>query len=234
MQAVILAGGLATRMRPLTLKTPKALLEVAGRPFIAWQLERLAECGFTDVVVCVGFLGERVREFVGDGSHFDLKVRFSDDGPRLLGTAGAVRAALNLLAPAFLVTYGDSYLPFDYAAPLRDLEQDSQALGTMSVFRNAGQWDQSNTAVTGDRVVRYQKGASEPQLDHIDYGAIALRRSVIEKLPDGVPHGLDAIQTELARDGSLRAYAAEHRFYEIGSAEGLRDLEHYLRDSAKV
>jgi NDP-sugar pyrophosphorylase family protein len=229
MQAVILAGGLATRMRPLTLSTPKALLDVAGRPFIAWQLERLAECGFTDVVLCVGFLGERVREFVGDGSHFDLNVAYSDDGPRLLGTAGAVRAALNLLAPEFLITYGDSYLPFDYAAPLRDLGQNPDALGTMSVFRNAGQWDASNTQVEGNRVLRYQKGTQEPELDHIDYGALALRRGVIERLAAGEPHGLDVILTELARGGVLRAYTAEQRFYEIGSADGLRDLEEYLR-----
>jgi N-acetyl-alpha-D-muramate 1-phosphate uridylyltransferase len=234
MQAVILAGGLATRMRPLTLNTPKALLDVAGRPFIAWQLERLAECGYTDVVVCVGFLGERVREFVGDGGHFDLKVRFSDDGPRLLGTAGAVRAALNLLAPSFLVTYGDSYLPFDYAAPLRDLEQNPEALGTMSVFRNAGQWDSSNTAVAGNRVLGYEKGSREAALDHIDYGALALRRSVIERLAVGETHGLDSILTELAQRSVLRAYTAEQRFYEIGSAEGLRDLEEFLRNQAKA
>jgi len=221
-------------MRPLTLKTPKALLDVAGRPFIAWQLERLAECGYSDVVICVGFLGERIREFVGDGQHFDLNVAYSDDGPRLLGTAGALRAALNFLAPTFLVTYGDSYLPFDYAAPLRDLDAAPNALGTLSVFRNAGMWDESNTAVEQDRVLRYEKSQKDPALDHIDYGALALRRSVIEVLREGEPHGLDVIQTRLAKDGVLRAYTAEQRFYEIGSADGLRDLEKHLRDQAKA
>src|SRR5690242_10649949 len=128
MQAVILAGGLATRMRPHTVNTPKALIEVAGRPFIAWQLEKIALSGFSDVVLCIGHLGERLREFIGDGSHFDLSVRYSDDGPRLLGTAGALRQALPLLERTFLVTYGDSYLPFDYTAPLRDLDSHSEAL----------------------------------------------------------------------------------------------------------
>ena len=228
MQAVILAGGLATRMRPHTTNTPKALLDVAGRPFIAWQLERLADCGYDHVVVCIGHLGERIREFVGDGEHFELKVSYSDDGPRLLGTAGALRAALPMLEPSFLVTYGDSYLPFDYAGPLRDLDAHADAQATMSVFKNAGRWDSSNTQIQGDRVLRYEKGTGDRALDHIDYGALALRRRVIEQLSAGEPHGLEAIQTELAHQGALRAYVASERFYEIGSPEGLQDLEQYL------
>jgi N-acetyl-alpha-D-muramate 1-phosphate uridylyltransferase len=231
MQAVILAGGLATRMHPHTLTTPKALLEVSSRPFIAWQLEKLARSGFSNVVLCVGHLSERIREFVGDGAHFDLSVRYSEDGPRLLGTAGALYKALGLLEPTFLVTYGDSYLPFDYAAPLGDLDAHADALGTMSVFPNAGQWDDSNTEVRGEHVVRYQKGSREPALDHIDYGAIALRRRVIEELPPG-PQGLDAIQASLASAGQLRAWVAADRFYEIGSAAGLADLEAYLATQA--
>jgi MurNAc alpha-1-phosphate uridylyltransferase len=227
MQAVILAGGLATRMHPYTLTTPKALIEVAGRPFIAWQLEKLAGAGYTGVVLCVGHLAERIREFVGNGAHFDLSVSYSEDGPRLLGTAGALRNALALLAPTFLVTYGDSYLPFDYAAPLRDLDANAAALGTMSVFHNAGQWDESNTEVRGDQVVRYEKGRKEPALDHIDYGALALRRPVIEELSAG-PHGLDTIQARLASSGQLRACVAKERFYEIGSKQGLEELEAYL------
>lgn len=216
-------------MRPHTTNTPKALIEVAGRPFIAWQLEKIALSGYSDVVLCIGHLGDRLREFIGDGSHFDLSVRYSDDGPRLLGTAGALRQALPLLAPTFLVTYGDSYLPFDYTAPLRDLDAHPEALGTMSVFANSGRWDESNTQVESDRVLRYEKGKQDPALDHIDYGALALRRDVIEALPAGKPHGLDMVQTDLARAGRLRAYVAPERFYEIGSPAGLADLEEYLQ-----
>jgi N-acetyl-alpha-D-muramate 1-phosphate uridylyltransferase len=228
MQAVILAGGLATRMRPHTLHTPKAMIEVRGRPFIAWQLEKIAASGYSDVVLCVGHLGDRLRDFVGNGGHFDLSVRYSDDGPRLLGTAGALRQALPLLAQTFLVTYGDSYLPFDYSAPLRDLDSQADALATMSVFPNSGRWDESNTAISGQRVLRYEKGQKDPALDHIDYGALALRREVIAALSPGQPHGLDAIQSRLANAGKLRAYPTEERFYEIGSPAGLKDLEEYL------
>lgn len=232
MQAVILAGGLATRMHPRTLHTPKALLEVAERPFIAWQLERIADAGYDRVLLCLGHLGEQVQALVRDGAHFDLAVDYSFDGPRLLGTGGALRRALDKLDETFLVTYGDSYLPFDYAAPLRDLDAHPEALGTMSVFKNEGRWDASNTAVEGERVVRYEKGASDPALDDIDYGATALRRSVIEELSPGEARGLDVIQARLAREGRLRAYRARERFYEIGSEEGLRELEQYLRHHA--
>ncbi|WP_437339051.1 nucleotidyltransferase family protein [Sorangium sp. So ce394] len=227
-QAVILAGGLGTRMRPRTERTPKFLLPVAGRPFGAWLLDRLAAAGFGEVVLCVGHLGEAVRAAMGE-RFAGLPLRYADDGPELLGTAGALRRALPHLAPVFLMTYGDSYLPFDYLAPLRDLGAHPGALGTMAVYRNEGRLDASNTAVSGDLVARYEKrraGAPpDPALDHIDYGATALRREVVEALPADTPLGFDAVQRDLAARGRLRALPVAARFYEIGSERGLRDLE---------
>jgi N-acetyl-alpha-D-muramate 1-phosphate uridylyltransferase len=227
-QAVILAGGLGTRLLPRTRTVPKSLIEVAGRPFIAWQLERLAAAGFAEVVLCVGHLAGPIRAFVADGSAFGLSARCVEDGPHALGTAGALRNALPLLADTFLVTYGDSYLPFDYAAPLRDLQSHPTALGTLSVYENRGEWDESNTQIDGDLVLRYQKGASDRALSYIDYGAMALQKSAIARLPATTPLGLDRVQTELAREGKLRAYVAAERFYEIGSESGLAALEQHL------
>lgn len=232
MQVVILAGGLATRLGARTKTVPKALLPIAGRPFLAWQLEALARAGYRDVLLCIGHFGEQIREFLGDGAAFGVTAAYSEDGTRLLGTGGALRRALPLLAPRFLVTYGDSYLPFDYGAPLRDLGGHPEALGTMSVFHNAGEWDQSNTEVSGELVARYEKGGTDPALSYIDYGAIALAREVIaEREPDTV-FGLDLVQTELARLGKLRAYVASERFYEVGSELGISDLEAKLSGPA--
>jgi NDP-sugar pyrophosphorylase family protein len=225
MQAVILAGGLATRLGARTRNIPKALLPIAGRPFLAWQLEALTRSGFSDVLLCISHLGAQIRDFLGDGSAFGVTAAYSEDGPKLLGTGGALRRALDSLQPRFLVTYGDSYLPFDYSAPLRDLEAHSEALGTMSVFENAGAWDQSNTEVRGEHVVRYEKGGTDAALRYIDYGAIALCREVIAERPEQVAFGLDQVQTELAQLGKLRAYRAAERFYEVGSEVGIRDLE---------
>jgi len=229
MQAVILAGGLATRMRPRTLTIAKAMLDVAGRPFIDWQLEKLASSGFDDVVLCIAFLGEQISEHVGDGARYGLRVRYSSEGPDLLGTAGALRVALPLLEPAFLVTYGDSYLPFDYAEPLRVLLASDDADGVMSVFPNAGRWDASNVRTDGVRILAYEKGTRDPSFDHIDYGALALRRTLIEALPLGQRTGLEELQTRVAREGRMRAVVAAERFYEIGSPEGLAALDAKLR-----
>jgi MurNAc alpha-1-phosphate uridylyltransferase len=231
-QAVVLAGGLATRMRPRTLTIPKSMLEVAGRPFVDWQLELLASCGMTEVVMCIAHLGDQIRAHVGDGSAYGLRVAWANEGPTLLGTAGAIRAALPLLAPTFLVTYGDSYLPFDYAAPLRLLDEHDDCDGVMAVFHNKGQWDTSNVilSTTDLFVARYEKGNPDPAFDHIDYGATAVRRSVIAALEtgEGNPAGFDAVQRDLANRKRLRAYVARERFFEIGSPAGLAALEKHL------
>ena len=242
MQAVVLAGGLATRMRPHTLTVPKAMLPVAGRPFVDWLLERLAETGVRDVVMCVAHLAEQIEAHVGDGSRFGVNVRWAHEGKALLGTAGAIRAALDWLAPTFLVTYGDSYLPFDYAEPLRILDARADCDGVMAVYKNDGAWDASNvvTDVAGgpcaavEWVLRYEKGMSDPAFDHIDYGATALRRQVIAALPAGQKLGLDAIQRDLAARKRLRACMARERFFEIGSPEGLDALDQHLRTRVRT
>lgn len=232
MQVVILAGGLATRLQPLTASTPKSLVPVAGRPFLAWQLELVARSGFERVLLLTGHLAERIRAFAGDGRAFGVRVSYRDDGPRLLGTAGALRQAFDELEEQFLVTYGDSYLPFDYAAPWRDLAAHPEAGGTMAVFENRGRWDESNCELSGELVVRYQKTPPDPALTCIDYGATALRRDVLAELPAGAPYGLDQIQAELARQRRLRAYRASQRFFEIGSHAGLAELEAHLARGA--
>ncbi len=227
-QAVILAGGMATRMRPRTLTIPKILLEVAGRPFADLQLELLAKHGYDRVVLCVAFLGDQVRDHVGDGKRWGLRVEYSDEGKELLGTGGALRIAAPLLEDTFLVTYGDSYLPFDYAAPLDTLRANDDCDGVMSVYKNAGAYDASNVRTDGKWVLAYEKGTKDPAFDHIDYGAIALRKSAILELPEGQRSGLDELQTRLAARGRLRAWVARERFYEIGSPEGLAALEERL------
>jgi NDP-sugar pyrophosphorylase family protein len=233
LQAVILAGGLATRLRPRTLTTPKFLLPVAGRPFGAWLLEKLAASGYGRALLCIAHLGDQIRGAIGDGSTFGIEVRYADEGEQLLGTAGAIRKAAGELAPQFLVTYGDSYLPFDYAAPLRLLADRTDADGVMAVYKNEGKWDRSNTEIRIDErgepwVKRYEKGKNDPSLDHIDYGAMALRRDVVMRVPENTAWGLDRIQTELAQGGRLRAHVAHARFFEIGSEAGLLELDRQL------
>lgn len=229
MQVVVLAGGLATRMRPETQQTPKSLLLVHGRPFVDWQLDRFAASGSRSVVMCVGYLGEQIETHVKRGLDRGLVVGYSYDGAELAGTGGALRRAFARLDSEFVLTYGDSYLPFDYAAPLHDLRAHPDALATMSVYRNRGQLAASNVALDGDWVAKYEKGGSDAELDCIDYGAIALRRSALEGIEDGAVWGIEALFRKLARKRQLRAFVAPERFYEIGSPEGRADLERHLQ-----
>ena len=222
----VLAGGLGTRMLPRTQATPKLLLPVAGRPFAHWLLERVAASGFTRAVLCVGHLAREIEAELGARAS-GVELVYSDEGDARLGTGGAVKRALPELDATFVVTYGDSWLPFDYAAPLRDLDAHPEAAGTMSVFENAGAIEPSNAEVEGDRVVRYAKRSGDPALRFIDYGAIALRRDAVAALPEGAV-GLDALQAELARRGVLRAIVARERFHEIGSEAGIAALEAHL------
>src|SRR5216684_1852042 len=199
----ILAGGLATRLRPITETIPKALVEVAGEPFLAHQLRLLRAKGYERVVMCVGYLGEMVHEFAGDGSRFGVRVEYSFDSKaeagrpaELLGTAGAIRKALPLLGEEFSVVYGDSYLPCDYAAAERAF-RESAKLGLMTVYRNEGQWDTSNVEFDGASVVRYDKAARTPEMRHIDYGLGVFRREAFANVPADRPSDLVALYQDL-------------------------------------
>jgi len=227
MQAVVLAGGRATRLAERTQDVPKYLVEVAGRPFAHWQLERLRASGIERVVLCIGHLGHQIEQALGDGGELGVMLRYSHDGDELLGTAGALRAAAHLLEPTFVVTYGDSWLPFDYGALLRDLDANAAANGTMAVFENTDRWDRSNVRLEGQRVLEYDKRGGE-RFQHIDYGATALRRPIVEALGPGRAD-LATVQRSLAEAGTLRAFVVSERFYEIGSPSGLDELDHRLR-----
>ena len=227
----LLAGGLATRLRPLTQLVPKAMLEVAGEPFIAHQLRLLRREQISRVVLCVGYLWEQIEGFVGDGSRFGLSVEYNVDGPKLLGTGGALRAALPKLGHEFLVMYGDSWLDADYA-PIVDAFRRSDKPALMTVFRNEGKWDTSNVWFENGRVRRYDKRERVPEMRHIDWGLGILRAEVIVARPADTPFDLASVYTTLAQSGELAGYEVTTRFYEIGSPEGLRETEALLSRKA--
>jgi MurNAc alpha-1-phosphate uridylyltransferase len=233
LQCVVLAGGLGTRMRPVTEAVPKALVPVLGRPFADWQLELLAEQGVERVVFCIGYRGELLREHVRDGSRFGLAVSWSDEGGSLRGTAGAIRLALDsdMLDEAFLVLYGDSYLPISIAA-VEDAWTSSRMPALMTVMRNDGRWDSSNCIYEDGRVVLYDKSrqaSGQAGMRWIDYGLSVLSRSVVaDRVPAGGVADLAQLQHDLSIAGRLAGAEVTERFYEAGSPSGMRDLEQYL------
>ena len=224
----ILAGGLATRLRPITETIPKALIELNGEPFLAHQLRLLSQSGITHAVLCVGYRGEAIQEYAGDGSRFGVRLDYSFDGPTLLGTAGALRLARPLLGESFFVLYGDSYLPCDYRA-VEHAFRSSGKLGLMTVFRNEGRWDASNVELCQGRILSYDKTARTPGMRHIDYGLGVLRETVLDAIPEDRPYDLAALYQELLRQGELAACEVAERFYEVGSFEGIQELAEHLR-----
>jgi len=222
MPVVILAGGQATRLRPLTDRIPKALVDVAGCPFLWHQLELLKHHGARRVVLAVGYLGKLIQEHFGDGSEMGIELQYSFDGPVLLGTGGAIRQALHLLPDKFFVLYGDSYLPCDYRAVAEAFRRSGRR-GLMTVFRNDGLFDTSNVQFEDGRIVRYDKQNRTPAMRHVDYGLGAFDRNVFAELPVGQNCDLADIYQSLLEDGTLAAFEVHERFYEIGSPEGLRD-----------
>jgi N-acetyl-alpha-D-muramate 1-phosphate uridylyltransferase len=223
----ILAGGLATRLRPITETIPKVLVDIGGKPFAEHQLALLRRHGVTRVVFCVGHMGEAVREALGDGHRNGMKIEYSFDGPELQGTGGALRNALPLLGEGFLVTYGDTYLDCDYAAVERAFLQSGKA-GLMAVFRNAGKWDRSNVVYSDGRIVNYDKGNRTPDMEHIDYGLGALRAEAFSLYPGDGFLDLETVYRDLLARAELAGFEAMHRFYEIGSPEGLEETRDYL------
>lgn len=223
----ILAGGLAKRLRPTTTKIPKALVTVAGEPFLSHQLRLLYSAGLRRVVLCVGYLGEMIEKEFGDGACFDMRVTYSFDGPRLLGTGGALKKALPLLGEYFFVLYGDSYLPIDYRSAARAfLASGKSAL--MTVYKNEDRWDRSNVWFDRNEILRYDKNEHLPEVQYIDYGLGVFRTQVLANWPENQRFDLAGVYQSLIAKNDLAGFEVTQRFYEIGSREGLAELEALL------
>jgi NDP-sugar pyrophosphorylase family protein len=226
----ILAGGLATRLGPLTKNIPKSLIPIHGEPFVAHQLRLLQRSGVQHVILCVGYLGNMIEQAIGDGSAFGVKVEYSYDGVTLLGTAGAVKSAVPMLGEKFFVMYGDSYLSCDYAAVEQEFSRQNK-LGLMTVFRNDGQWDASNVEFEERSILAYSKKNRTARMRYIDYGLGVFHAEVFARTR---ATDLADVYAELLQNGDLAAVEVRKRFYEIGSPAGLKEMTSFLSQRGDV
>jgi len=224
----VLTSGLAKRMRPLTDRLPKALLEVAGEPFIAHQLRLFARQRIREIKLLVGYRWEQIELFVGDGSKFGVQVDYIIDGPKLLGTGGALRHAIDRLGPEFLVTYCDSWLDAGYA-PVVGAFRASGGPALLCVYRNENRWGASNVYLENGIIRLYSKKIHLPEMRHIDWGLSMLKASSVATRPLGQAWDLAELYEELSTSGRLVGYEMNRRFYEIGSLEGLAETNRLLR-----
>lgn len=223
----ILAGGLATRLRPLTEKIPKSLIEINQEPFILHQLRLLKAQGINKLILCLGFLGEEIEALLGTGEEFGMELQYSYDGPQLLGTGGSLKKALPLLDENFFVLYGDSYLPCNFKA-VQDSFVEQRKPGLMTVFRNEGQWDKSNIEFSEEVIRVYDKVKQTPAMHYIDYGLGVFNKKAFELVPDEEVYDLALLYQDLLKQQQLAAFEVSERFYEMGSLAGIEALRDYL------
>jgi len=228
MQTVILAGGLATRLRPVTEKIPKLMIKICGKPFLEYQIELLKDNGIFDVVLCLGYLGFQIKEYFGDGKRFGVEIKYSEDGEKLLGTAGALKKAERYLKDQFFLLYGDSYLPFDY----QEIERyfDPQDFGAMMVvYKNENRFDRSNVVVENGEIKVYDKKNQTKDMVYIDSGLSILRKEVLKMIPENSFFDLEKLYQKLIEEKKLAAYETKQRFFEIGSFAGLEEFENLIK-----
>jgi NDP-sugar pyrophosphorylase family protein len=231
-QCVVLAGGLGTRIRGAAPGVPKCLIPVAGKPFIEWQLRWLADQGASEVVICIGYRGDQVRAFVGDGKQFRVDVTYVDEGSSLKGGAGALRLALDtaVLQPWFFVLYGDSYLDVSLKQVAKCFRSQNQR-ALMTVHRNENRWEESNVIFDGALVTRYEKNCQQPsdEMVFVDYGLLAMQGDVVaENIEPDTVSDLAPLLSSLALNCDLTGFEVRERFFEIGTPEGLSELELHL------
>lgn len=227
MQTVILAGGLGTRLRPITDSIPKSMMPILGKPFIRYQIELLKRNELRDIVLCVGYKAEQIIKFLGNGKKFGVSIVYSEDGAELKGTAGTLKNAEPLLEDEFFVMNGDSYLPINFSKPLETFRTNNK-LALMVVYKNRDRYDRSNVAIEDQRVVRYDRDRKWPGMEYIDYGLGIFKKEVLEFIPKGRFYQLDELFQKLIAMKQLMAFEVYRRFYEIGSFEGLKSFETYV------
>jgi len=228
-QAVILCGGLGTRLRPVTESVPKALVEVGGRPFLEIQLEQLRRGGISESVLLTGYLGEMIEEYFGPGAEGLPRLKYSrEETP--LGTGGALRKAAALLGREFFLVNGDTFLPADYRDLLRSLRKFA-GVGILSVYPSAGTSRTPNLRLGEEgRIAGYDR-AGDPHAGYafVDAGVAVFRKKLLDFFPEGEVFSLEQdVYPLLAAGGLLGSAVSGQDFYDIGTPERLERFQNFL------
>ena len=228
MQIVILCGGLATRLYPLTKKIPKSMIEIKENPFLEHQIDLFKKNGIFKIILCIGYKGAQIKKYFGDGKKFDVNIKYSSDAKKLLGTGGALKKAEYLLEDTFLVMYGDSYLPFNFKKTISFFKKFNK-LGLMTVYKNLNKYEPSNVEVEKNLVKSYSKTRRTPKMKYIDYGVSIFKKEALKFLPNNQGCDLSQFHKSLIKKKQLLVYFAEKRFYQIGSPNGLEEFKKYIK-----
>jgi NDP-sugar pyrophosphorylase family protein len=227
---LILCGGLATRLQPITKTIPKSLVMINNKPMLQYQLDMLQKQGIRHVVLCVGYLGEMIKDTFGD-KYGDILLEYSFDGSKQLGTGGAIKKTYSKLSNTFFVLYGDSYLPVEYK-PILEYFNTTNKSGLMTLFKNDNLYDTSNVIFKDNQIVCYDKNNKTSDMNYIDYGLSIFNVSVFNTYPADCSFDLSQVMINLVNDKQIAGYEVFNRFYEMGSINGLNELELYLKNQS--
>ena len=223
----ILAGGLSTRLRPITNSMPKAMVPINGVPFIDYQLHYLKHQGVEKVVLCLGYLGHMIENHVANGAQYGLRVTYSYDGDNYLGTGGALLKALNLLDENFFILYGDSFLPIQFKT-IQDAYLQNPYPALMTIYKNGNQGDKSNVRLKSSNLIEYNKKNPTPDMHYIDYGLSIVSKRIFMDMQPQTFLDLADIFTDLSLHQQLSGMDVHTPFYEIGTPEGLHRTQKFL------
>jgi NDP-sugar pyrophosphorylase family protein len=225
LKAVILAGGRGVRLRPLTDMVPKPMIEIKGKPFLGYQLELLKKSKISEILLCVGYLKEKIMDYFGDGSKFGLKIDYSLED-YFLGTGGALKIAKDLLSETFLLLYGDSYLPIDYTELINACPHGDDA-GLVVCYDNKTKIANNNIYLDCSGLIRrYDKRHPDRDMNYVEAGVAILKKEILGMIPEGKAVSLEEeIFPALIKQGRLKGYPTSQRYYDIGTLEGLKEIE---------
>lgn len=227
-QAVILAGGRGTRMRPLTDTLPKPMVPILGRPFLEYQVEQLRDQGFERILLLLGYLPDVVRDYFGDGSKWGVEIEYSITEPDQL-TVSRVATARHLIEPCFLLLYCDNYWPMQMERLWARFCEAARP-GLITVYANKDDYSRGSVILDAAGHVKvFDRLRQTPGLREVEISYAIITDLALELLP---PEDLlfeEAIYTPLARQGRLTAYLSDHRYYSVGSLNRIAATEAFFR-----
>lgn len=228
MQSVIVAGGLGTRLRPITYEVPKSMVRVNGKPFLEHQIQRLESGGIKTLLLCIGYLGEQIREYFGDGSRFGVNIKYSVE-EKPLGTGGALKNAEKELEKEFILLNGDTVTQVDYKK-LMEIHKSSGKTGLVLLYDNSERIAANNISLGKDGLVTAYSKKSSIGMTHVDAGVYVFNKKVLSLIPKNRKVSLEAeIFPKLIKQKELLGCKTKQRFYDMGTPERLKKMEEILR-----
>lgn len=226
-QAVILAGGLGTRLEPFTLKKPKPMFEIEGIPFLQHILAQVGTWGIRQVVLLLGYKAEIIQDYFGDGSQLGIQILYSVTMPEF-NTGARLRAAKNLINDEFILLYCDNYCPINLKKAYKNFKASNDLI-QITAYSNRDSYTRNNLMLKDKKVIVYDKKREVEGLQAVDIGYAFIRKEVLNRIPEKNVNFEASVYPSVVQEGRMGVYLTEHRYYSIGSWERIELTREFFR-----